>query len=403
VRNQNNSEKARISFERLDVYGVASVSLSPDGKTGAVVLEEKNNQSFVLVVDAKNYNVINKIKTQSKVAYSAEFLDNQHLFINSLYPVEVWDVKNNRLKLNFVRDGSDLKLSYQDHLKAIHAPYETYGAVYGIDTKENGNILLTSGKQFEIAPDGKLLQVFINNYGPGYDARYSPDGSMAAFAFHGEHLLIYDVLNNDLLKEFDLGGVPNGLRIIKFSQDGNYLAVGSDGATLTIVDLGKLEVVNQMEFSAGIFSLQWIDSEKLLVGTLNDLSLVDLAMQSKKLIVEHGVTALDAYILDGKLVKIAVGQYGGDLLVLGNSYNVAKKNSFTDAVRVQFNMTGDKLVATSESSTIVWDLNADSAIDCTTYDDNLWGMAFDKQRNIIYSGGEGGVIYRHDIMCKELN
>jgi WD40 repeat protein len=403
IHDKHNEEKAKVTFKKLDVYNISNISLSPNGELASVLMELTRNRSLVLVLDTKSYRVAQSIKAQSQYVAKLEFLNNQTLLLQSGYPVEVWDVNNKTLKFNIARNGSNINTSYQELMKEAYVPYTAYGSINGIDVNSDGNLIITGGKTFEIDINGQLVQVYINNYGPGYDARYSPDGSMAAFAFHGEHLMVYDTTSNTLLKEYDLGGVPDGARIIKYSQSGNYLAAGSDGNELTIIDVEKQDVVKLMDFPAGIYSLQWIDDNTILVGTMLELYLVDLKKQTKESIVEAGVTALDAYFSNSnQLEYIAVGQYGGNLLVLDKYFRVIKQNQINDVIRVQFDKGGNKLVAASESGVFVWSIHEDSSCAIKTEDESIWGMALDTKNNIIYSGGERGVVYQNDMMCNEL-
>ncbi len=398
-------QKAIIRLQELDIDKIQHLDFSKDGKTLAITVTTESNGNKVILLDSKSYTIKTLLNPLSKTVYSTQFIDNNRLLLESRYPIEVWDIESKKKLFSFTKTGSDTKLTMKDIIKMDAKPYSVEGRINGLDVNPSGNIILTgtsSNANIEMDKNGKVIQVFQNKYSTGYDARYSPDGSLVAFAYHGEHLLVYDVKTNKLKKEYDLGGVPNGTRITKFSHDGRYLAAGSDGNYLSIIDVDAEEIIDQIKFPAGVFSLQWINNKKILVGTLLELYEFDLESKQQKTILESGVTALDAFYQNDKLKFIAVGGYEDQITILDENYNKTNKLLHSEVGRIAISKDGKKIVSSSESETLVWDLTTGRSKICAYEDDVIWAMAYDKKRHLIYTGGDSGMVNVWDEQCEEL-
>ncbi len=408
------TQKLLCSFaiNDLNVDKINDLSFSPDGKKIAISLWLESDTSSVIVLDSKDNSNRWKIEPMSKKAFALEFIDNDTLLINTSYPIEIWDTKNKKMKFLLTQTGNHANKSIQDIFRQDYIAYQYTGSINGIDSDGKGNIILTgaSSSNGSISMDnkGKLAEIFQNNYSTGYDARYSHDGSLAAFAYHGEHLLLYNTDDGSLYAHLDLGGVPSGFRIIKFSADDSLLAVGSDDGSVHIVDVKSKKPIKHVEFftdevgSDGTFSLQWLSKNKLLVGTLENIYELDVSSGTHKKVWDTGATALHAYFENNQIKYIAVGQYDDDLIVLDKDYNKIKSTEQTGVGRLATTKDGKRIVALAAYNAFVWDLDNNTFSECEMSNRSLWGMAFDESSNEIYVGGDEGKVLKYDINCKTL-
>ncbi len=397
----------------FDVDEVSAIAFSPDGKIVALSVWLDSDTSVVVIFDTENYKKQWQIEPMSKQTFSMEFIDNQSLFLNSSYPLEIWDIKTKKLKHLLTKTGSQTDKSMQDIFRTEFSAYRFEGSINGIDADGKGNIILTGtgSDNGSIALDdkGQLDKIFQNNYSTGYDARYSHDGSLAAFAYHGEHLLIYNTLDGSLYVQLDIGGVPSGFRIVKFSDDDSLLAVGSDDGSVYIVDvkakktIKHIEFFNKDEYSEGTFSLQWLNKNKLLVGTLESVFELNVATEKFKKIWETGATALQVYVENNQIKYIAVGQYEDDLILLNKDYKKIKSSEQTGVGRLATTVNGENIIALTDYNTIIWNLKTNQIKECGQAQEGLWAMAYDATKHRIYVGGDEGKVHVYDESCQELN
>ncbi len=409
------SQNLLHSFEikNLEVDEVSAIAFSPDGKTVVLSVWLESDVSVVLVVDTEGYNKKWQIEPMSKQAFELEFIDNNSLFLNSSYPIEVWDMQNKKLKYLFTKTGSHTNKSMQDIFRAEYTAYRFDGSINGIDADSKGNIILTGADSatgsIGLDEKGQLNTIFQNNYSNGYDARYSHDGSLAAFAYHGEHLLIYNTSDGSSYVQLDIGGVPNGFRIVKFSADDHLLAVGSDDGSIYIVDvmakktIKHIEFFNQDESSEGTFSLQWLSNDKLLVGTLEHVYELNVISGKFRKVWQTGATALQAFFENNQLKYLAVGQYDDNLIILDKSYKKIKSSEQTGVGRLATTTDGKNIIALTDYNAIIWNLISNEIIECGDADDSLWAMAYDAKKHRIYVGGDEGKVHIYDEKCKDLN
>jgi len=402
-------EKARIRLKDMNLDEIEYISISPKGNRAALSVSLESNEYKVLIMDTRNYAITSVISPLSKVAYKTHFLSNNRLLIESGYPLEVWNIKRNKKILSFNKQGSFPELSLLEMNKMDFKPFELSSSINGLDVNPTtGNVIVTGTAYplgaVEINPQGKLVNVFQNIYSNGYDARYSPDGKLAAFAYHGEHVLVFNVDTGELDKYYDIGGVPNGTRILKFSADSRYLAAGSDGGAVIILDMKEKEIVNAIDVAGGVFSLQWLNNDKLLVGTLLQLFELTLSTGEQRPVLDDGTIALDAYINDdGTVESIVVGREDNSILLLNGLYDVVGEYPLYGVGRISFTNDGSKVVAIDNYDTHIWDFTKGTTVACTDNHDYLWAMAFDKSNELIYSAGDGGRVYVMDMNCKLLN
>ena len=404
---EGKEEIASIVFKDLAIDEIYYIAISEDGNYIALNVKLKNEDNRVIILDGKSYKIIQSIKAQSGFVYGLDFIDNTHLLLHSQYPIEVWDLSSQKRTLNLTKTGDDQSSLISIYQKSAK-PYNPIESVFGLDVDQEGNIALTGTgdvmRSLLLDKQGKILQIYQNIYSRGFDARFSPDGSMVAFVYKGEHLAIYETKSAKVVLNMDLGGVPDSSRIVKFSQDGRYVAVGSDGNTLSIVDIKEKNVSKVIKLPAGIFSLAWINHSEILAGTQTGLFLVDWQKETQKSILTKSVIALDTYKEDDKL-SIAVGTEEHSLYILDGAYKVIHTLLHTGVGRISYGKDGKYLVSSSGESVMVWN-RADYKAECSFINDedaSIWAMAYSSKQHLIYIGDDYNGVQILDESCKKKN
>ena len=95
--------KGLFVFKGLDIENIVHVSFSPNGKTAALSIQLKSGGSKSLIVDSKTFKIKSTITPSSKLVFETEFLDNNLLYVDAYYPIEVWDIEKNKNSLTFVK------------------------------------------------------------------------------------------------------------------------------------------------------------------------------------------------------------------------------------------------------------------------------------------------------------
>ena len=395
---------ATIQLKGFNIDKINDIGFSPDGKHIAVMAWLHSDESEIFVLDAVSYAVQKRIKPQSQIAFNGEFVSNDLLLLHSGYPLEVWSLEEGKVHFNFTTQGSQTELGYFEIMKGTASPYRVDGSINGLDVNAKGEIVMTGNIEQlgnrKLAKDGKVMVFYRNTYTTGYDVRFSPDGSVVVFGYHGEHLVLYDSQTGKQIANLDLGGVPSAIRIVKFSASGRYLAAGSDDGVVHIIEMKSLKSVKRIELPSGVFSFQWIGDDKLLAGTQTALHLLRWREDKTKTILESGVIAMDAHWDEDGTAFIMAGSEEEDIKMLNNYFKVVKTFKHTGAGRITLSRDGKTMVSGSESKTIIWDLEKGTKKQCPEPDNSLWAMAYDEDRHRIYTAGDDGKVFVWNEQCK---
>ncbi len=404
---EGKDEIASIVFKDLAIDKIYYIAISENGNYIALDVKMKNEENRVIILDGTSYKIIQSIKAQSGFVYGLDFIDNTHLLLHSQYPIEVWDLSTKKRTLNLTSSGDDKNSLISIYQKSIK-PYKPIKSVFGLDVDEDGNIALTgigdTLRSVLLNKQGKLTQIYQNIYSRGFDARFSPDGSQVAFVYKGEHLVIYETKSAKILLNMNLGGVPASSRIVKFSQDGRHVAVGSDGGTVSIVDISQKKLSKVVKLSSGVFSLSWINHSEVLVGTKTGLLLIDWQKDIQRSILTENTTALDTHIENNKL-SIAVGTEEYGIYILNQDYKVVHTLLHKGVGRISYGEDGKYIVSASNESVIVWD-RKDYKKQCTFINDedvSIWAMAYNSRKHLIYIGDDNGEVKLLDEACQKRN
>jgi DNA-binding beta-propeller fold protein YncE len=85
--------------------------------------------------------------------------------------------------------------------------------------------------------------------------KFTPDGKRA-LATHMGPLIILDVASRRVIKRIDTGGGGSSILVV---PDGSRAYIGMTGADkVAVVDLGKLEVVSELQTGEGPDGMAWV-------------------------------------------------------------------------------------------------------------------------------------------------
>jgi len=79
------------------------MSINDDGQRAAILVKLKSNVYKIIILDTQSYEIQSMIKPVSKNCWDLEFIDNENLLLHSRYPVEVWNIKENRKVWSFTK------------------------------------------------------------------------------------------------------------------------------------------------------------------------------------------------------------------------------------------------------------------------------------------------------------
>lgn len=400
---EREEQKGIMVFKDLDINEIRCLDVSNDGAYIALNIEHNNGDEEVVVLDGSSYKIIQHIQSQSGFVYGLDFIDNTHLLLHSSYPIEVWDLNQKKRTLNLTENGDD-NSSLVSIFQKSTKPYKALESVFGLDVNRDGNIAITGtgerSRAMLLDKQGKIIQLYQNIYGRGFDVRFSPDNTKVAFVYKGEHLLLYETKSAKLLFNMDLGGIPYNSRIVKFSENGRYVAVGSDGNKVSIVDIVEQKIVKVIELNAGVFSLAWVNQSEILAGTQTGLFLLDWQEGKKKSILNNSSIALD---IDREKKTIAVGTEEDEIFILNQEYKVVKKLSQLGVGRITFGADGKYLVSASNHKVVVWNKSTYKEQCHFSKEHPIWAMAYSSLHHLIYIGDDYGAVEILDENCKKKN
>lgn len=179
-------------------------------------------------------------------------------------------------------------------------PFVVGGTVHGI--ARAGNHVIAAGPRcvvFDETGRGQPLPGEVR-FGWAHDVDVDPTGKLAAIGYHACHLVILDVAKNEIVLHLQLGGVPSGIRKVKFSPSGRFVATASDDESIRVVDLETKASVMSHREPYDVNGVAWIDDEQLVFITDHHVGILPRAGgEPKRLDVGGGA---DVIVHDGKIV-----------------------------------------------------------------------------------------------------
>lgn len=285
-----------------------------------------------------------------------------------------------------------------------HAPFVFGRQINGLALDRAGARLAVVGDelgQIVDARTGAPLVALALEYRWAYDCAFAPDDGVLAVAYHGGHLVLFDPATGARVRQLaGFGGVPDGVKRLAFSPDGELLAAaGSDGrARLYRWRTGELlwGAEGEGSFEALAFSRD---------GTTCLFSHVKTQGGTTDYLLALDVRALEVRRVDAPASIWALAQDGEGWLAGGAAKQIRrldaalalKKKALAQAKVVRLALAGEVLYAASESGELRrWELREGTSAELPVAARGpLWALCVAPD-GAVFAAGKRGEVLRYD-------
>lgn len=281
--------------------------------------------------------------------------------------------------------------------------------VYGVDFSPDGRKVVVAGSSRTILCNNEGKELFVLQEGGwAYDAMFAADGKSVAVGFQAGHINVYDADTGKLLKQFKHGGVPHGVRKVKFSPSGKLLATVSDEGTLCVWNPKNGKVLQTFDMKDDANTLDWfLDEKKIVVGTDSNLVLIDI-IQGKivKKIDSAGLAEVCVFLSKGK-VKIAAGGNGKTICIFDEKLTLLNEYKQSKVARIRVTKDETFLYAGSYDGKDIgvwqWDLTTGKRKKVGHNDSPVFALDIHPVTDEIYVGGNKKKIFHFGKNLKEVD
>jgi len=185
----------------------------------------------------------------------------------------------------------------------------------------------------------------------------SPDGQLLAIGVHAGHLFVVEVATGATVMKLEgHGGVPNGVRKVRFSPSGAQLASVSDDRTARVWSLADRTCTMVHEDPADVNAVDWVDEDHLVIGTDRMVRLLTTSGEELKAKSASGTAETR---VSRERERIYVGS-AGKIRVYSLTLAEKRKEHLSQKSLSRLRVHGDTLLATSwegeDAGLMVWNL-----------------------------------------------
>jgi hypothetical protein len=154
-------------------------------------------------------------------------------------------------------------------ISAVAAPPDALGGtVHGLAVAGPWVVAAGNGRSARFDADGRGAPLPPDVVGGwAYVADAHPDGRRVALGYHACHVVVIDAATGELRARTQVGGVPSGVRTLRWSPDGRFLATGSDDQSLRVLDAKTLAEIGRHAEPYDVNGVDWLDDATLVCVT----------------------------------------------------------------------------------------------------------------------------------------
>lgn len=409
----------RTNILTLHNQDISSAQFSPDGKTVLLVSDDKNR---VTIMDLKTGKDLLKLDL-GDVDFSQFSSDGKKIVIADYNKIFVLDAKTGKEMWRF-NNSSSVEFAQLSPDGKKMAVLSYYG-VFILDVKTKKPLMHFRGERFlesaQFSPDGKRLvttdgnnailwnveetrQPILDGHKPGRystinDLHFSPNGKMFVTASNDSTAIIWNSITGERL--FTLRGHMNDVCAAQFSPDSKILLTASKDGTARIWNVQTGEAVRVIDIGKHVKSACFSPNGKNIIIVEDGCFYVYDVMKGTRLSTFGALgtfrpnIGLNQFCFNENKVVVTYNSYlfhtavvwdmktGKEILNLGGHLENVRS--------AQFSSDGEKIVTTSNDSTvIIWNAKTGTKL-CVLKEDAAADYAQftpDNKRIVVYCSND---------------
>lgn len=228
-----------------------------------------------------------------------------------------------------------------------------------------------------------------------YDADYSPNGAVVAAGAHAGHLWLIDASTGEQVAKLQgHGGVPDGVRKVRFSPSGDQLATVSDDESLRIWDVAQCLCTAVWNDPADVNTVDWIDEETLVIGTDR---MIRLMKSDGTEIANKSCAGIAEVRVHHERQRIYVGNAHDQIRVFTLDLEPKEDEHLPCGAVARIRFVDGGLIAASwegENAGVSFVPFDGEPVHWPGYHAATFGLDLDPQTGQVFAGGSGGTINR---------